>query len=79
MHKYNLYDKAKAIKNRVWRKPGEVLQLTAKGSKDMPGVRRIHVIQCIQYGIWYRSSLIALQPLLRDFWLLSRRSVLAMK
>ena len=35
---------------RVWRKKGEGLQFTAKGSKDLARGRRLHVIVAIAYG-----------------------------
>ena len=34
---------------RVWRKNGEGLQFTAKGSKDLAGGRRLHIIVAIAY------------------------------
>lgn len=34
----------------VWRKKGEGLMLTGKGSKDLPGGRRVHVMVAIAYG-----------------------------
>ena len=35
---------------RVWRKKGEGLMLTGKGSKDLPGGRRVHVMVAIAHG-----------------------------
>jgi hypothetical protein len=35
---------------RVWRKKGEGLILTGKGSKDLPGGRRVHVMVAIAHG-----------------------------
>ena len=37
-------------RSRVWRQKGEGLQLTTKGSKDLPGGRRLHVIVAIAAG-----------------------------
>ena len=35
---------------RVWRKKGEGLILTGKGSKDLPGGRRVHVMVAFAHG-----------------------------
>lgn len=35
---------------RVWRKKGEGLMLTGKGSKDLPAGRRVHVMVAIAHG-----------------------------
>ena len=35
---------------RVWRKKGEGLMLTGKGSKDLPDRRRVHVMVAIAHG-----------------------------
>ena len=37
-------------KGRVWRKKGEGLTITTKGSKDLAGGRRLHLIVVISYG-----------------------------
>eukprot|EP00794_Sanderia_malayensis_P020833 gene20833-biopygen15362 len=39
VHKSNPYEDALSPAGRVWRKPGEGLEITAKGSKDLPGGR----------------------------------------
>ena len=54
VHKYNPYKQATTTKSRVWRRKGEGLQITAKGSKDMPGGRRIHMM----VGIAHRKGVI---------------------
>ena len=36
--------------SRVWRKLGEGLQLTAKGSKELAGGRRLHLMAAISHG-----------------------------
>ena len=36
--------------SRVWRKLGEGLQLTAKGSKELAGGRRLHLMAAIAHG-----------------------------
>ena len=43
IHKYNLLKTALQPKSRVWRKRGEGLEITSKGSKDLPGGRRLHL------------------------------------
>ena len=37
-------------KSRVWRKPGEGLQYTAKGSKELAGGRCLHLMVAIAHG-----------------------------
>lgn len=37
-------------KNRIWRKKNEGLLLTTKGSKDLAGGKRLHLIVVISYG-----------------------------
>ena len=37
-------------KNRVWRKRGEGLSLTTKGSKDLAGGKRLHLLVAIAHG-----------------------------
>ena len=37
-------------KSRVWRKKSEGLQLTSKGSKELAGGKRLHVMVAIAYG-----------------------------
>ena len=37
-------------KNRVWRKRGEGLSLTTKGSKDLAGGKRLHLLVAIPHG-----------------------------
>ena len=50
VHKRNPANSATAPKARVWRKPGEGLQITAKGSKDLAGGRRLHLLVAIAHG-----------------------------
>ena len=50
VHKYNPYSDAVVAKSRVWRKKGEGLQITAKGSKELAGGRRLHLLVAIAYG-----------------------------
>ena len=37
-------------KNRIWRKRGEGLQITTKGSKDLAGGKRLHFLVAMAYG-----------------------------
>ena len=41
---------AKKLKGRVWRKKGEGLTVTTKGSRDLVGGKRLHLIVVIAYG-----------------------------
>ncbi len=41
---------ARQTKSRVWRKLGEGLQLTAKGSKELAGGRRLYLMVAIAHG-----------------------------
>ena len=50
VHKYNPYRESLSPRGRVWRKPGEGLSITAKGSKDLPAGRRVHCLVAIAYG-----------------------------
>ena len=50
VHKCNPHLDALSPKARVWRKPGEGLQITSKGSKDLPGGKRVHMVVAIAYG-----------------------------
>lgn len=50
VHKKNPASSTAGMKSRVWRKKGEGLQFTAKGSKDLAGGRRLHLIVAIAYG-----------------------------
>lgn len=50
VHKNNPMRSATASKSRVWRKKGEGLMFTGKGSKDLAGGRRLHVIVAIAHG-----------------------------
>ena len=49
VHKYNPESGANINRTRVWRQKGEGLQLTAKGSKDLAGGRRLHVLVAVAY------------------------------
>ncbi len=37
-------------KNRIWQKESEGLVMTTKGSKDLAGGKRLHLIVVISYG-----------------------------
>ena len=50
IHKQNPVESSAGTKSKVWRKRGEGLKYTAKGSKDLAGGRRLHVIVAIAYG-----------------------------
>ena len=50
IHKYNPLKTALQPKSRVWRKRGEGLEITSKGSKDLPGGRRLHLMVAVAYG-----------------------------
>ena len=49
-HKYNPYDQARAPKNMAWRKSGEGLQHTTKGSHEGTAGKVAHFICCIAFG-----------------------------
>ena len=49
IHKYNPQSGANINRSRVWRQKGEGLKLTTKGSKDLAGGRRLHVLVAIAY------------------------------
>ena len=50
VHKHNPKAKATQPKGRVWRRKNEGLKITAKGSKELAGGRRIHFIVAISHG-----------------------------
>ena len=50
VYKQNPFQAASGTKSRVWRKKGEGLKFTAKGSKDLAGGRRLHLIVAIAYN-----------------------------
>ena len=50
VHKYNPQTGASSNRSRVWRKKGEGLKFTSRGSKNLAGGRRIHVLVAIAYG-----------------------------
>ena len=50
IYKGNPMSDAKKPKGRVWRKKGEGLTVTTKGSKDLAGGKRLHLIVVIAYG-----------------------------
>ena len=50
IHKFNPMKDACQTESRVWRKLGEGLQLTAKGSKELAGGRRLHLMAAIAHG-----------------------------
>ena len=47
IHKNNPLKDAISPRSRIWRKSGEGLSLTAKGSKDLAGGKRVHVMVAI--------------------------------
>lgn len=49
VHKYNPESGANINRTRVWRQKGEGLKLTAKGSKELAGGRRLHVLVAVAY------------------------------
>mgnify|MGYP002804076215 CR=1 FL=1 len=49
VHKYNPLKPALQPKSRVWRKRGEGLEITSKGSKDLPGGRQLHLMVAVAY------------------------------
>lgn len=50
IHKYNPMREATKPKARVWRMRGEGLNITAKGTKELPGGRRLHLMVAVAYG-----------------------------
>lgn len=50
VHKRNPVASLVGTKSRIWRKKSEGLQYTAKGSKDLPGGRRLHLMVAIAFG-----------------------------
>jgi len=48
--KSNPFGEAMRPKARVWRKPNEGLDITSKGSKDLAGGKRLHLMVGIAYG-----------------------------
>ena len=50
VYKPNPLNSATSPKSRVWRKRSEGLQFTGKGSKELAGGRRLHILVAIAYG-----------------------------
>lgn len=50
VHKYNPMNEAEKLKARIWRKKGEGLNVTAKGTKELTGGRRLHLMVAVAYG-----------------------------
>ena len=50
VYKSNPMSDALKAKNRIWRKRGEGLQITTKGSKDLAGGKRLHFLVAMAYG-----------------------------
>ena len=48
--KSNPLSDARKAKSRVWRKRSEGLKITTKGSKDLAGGKRLHLLVAISYG-----------------------------
>ena len=51
VHKFNPFREAKTPNGRVWRRASEGLQCTTKGSKNLPGGRRVYVLVGIKFGV----------------------------
>jgi len=49
VHKHNPYNDALTPRGKIWRRPSESLQYTTKGSKNLPGGRRLHLLVGIGY------------------------------
>lgn len=58
VHKTNPLGEAMRPKARVWRKPGEGLDITSKGSKDLAGGKRLHLM----VGIAYNKGVVLAEP-----------------
>ena len=50
VHKYNAFNAPMTPKSRVWRQKCEGLKITTKGSKELAGGQRVHMIIAIGYG-----------------------------
>jgi predicted DNA-binding protein YlxM (UPF0122 family) len=50
IHKFNPMKDVCQTKSRVWRKRGEGFQLTSRGSKELAGGRRLHLMVAIAHG-----------------------------
>jgi transposase len=50
IYKRNPLGEALKPKNKLWRKKCEGLSITTKGSKDLPGGKRLHLLVAIAYG-----------------------------
>ena len=50
VHNYNPFNAAMTPKSRVWRQKCEGLKITTKGSKELAGGRRVHMMVAIAYG-----------------------------
>ena len=50
VYKTNPVTTAMAPKARVWRRKSEGLQVTSKGSKDLAGEKRLHLMVAVAYG-----------------------------
>ena len=51
VHKTNPYQDALTPRGRIWRKSSEGLTFTTKGSKDLPGGRRLHLLVGVTHGL----------------------------
>lgn len=56
--KTNPFGEAMRPKARVWRKPNEGLDITSKGSKDLAGGKRLHLM----VGISYNKGVVIAEP-----------------
>lgn len=58
VHKYNPFNTAIQPKSRVWRMRGEGLKITAKGSKELAGGRRLHLMVAVAFrkGVILRKA-----------------------
>ena len=50
VHKYNPMNEAEKPKARIWRKKGEGLNVTAKGTKELASRRGLHLMVAVAYG-----------------------------
>ena len=50
VHKYNPMNEDEKPKARIWRNKGEGLNVTAKGTKELAGGRRLHLMVAVAYG-----------------------------
>ena len=54
VHKHNPYNDALTPRGKIWRRPSEGLQYTTKGSKNLAGGRRLHLL----VGVGYKTGVV---------------------